>query len=56
MVKKDFDVQVIPAREPVFVDTVDAIPKKRVAAYCRVSTDEEQQQTSFNYRLSIIPS
>ena len=51
MVKKDFDVQVIPAREPVFVDTVDAIPKKRVAAYCRVSTDEEQQQTSFELQV-----
>lgn len=30
--------------------TID-IPKKKVAAYCRVSTDNEEQQTSYKYQI-----
>lgn len=40
--KRNFDVEVIPARK-AFPDGSDETPKKRVAAYCRVSTEEEAQ-------------
>ena len=38
--RKEFEVQVIPATKGVTPPGEDA-PVKRVAAYCRVSTDEE---------------
>lgn len=42
------NVTVIPASVNRFTDTPLAIPQKRkVAAYARVSTDEEEQQTSY---------
>lgn len=50
-IPKNFDVQIIPAKNPVFVDTVDEIPRKRVAPYCRVSTEEEAQATSFELQV-----
>lgn len=49
--KKAFDVKVIPAKNPVMEDEVDLLPKKRVAAYCRVSTDEEAQATSYDLQV-----
>ena len=49
--KKAFDVKVIPAKNPVVEDEVDLLPKKRVAAYCRVSTDEEAQATSYDLQV-----
>ncbi len=47
----DYCVQVIPAKNPVYVDTVEELPKKRVAAYCRVSTEEEAQASSFELQV-----
>lgn len=44
--RRNYEVEVIPARKNVLDKTPDA-PKKRVAAYCRVSTDEEEQGSSF---------
>ena len=42
-------VTVIPATIPLFQqDIFDPINKRRVAAYARVSTDTEEQETSFN--------
>lgn len=44
--KQNFDVEVIPAIVGVTPEGEDP-PIKRVAAYCRVSTDEEAQASSF---------
>ena len=43
---KVFDVEVIKATVGITQEGVDA-PYKRVAAYCRVSTDQEAQSTSY---------
>jgi len=48
--RKEFEVQVIPATKGVTPPGEDA-PVKRVAAYCRVSTDEEVQSTSFDLQV-----
>ena len=45
MVSKN--VMVIPARQRIIVNNEDEKPKIRVAAYCRVSTDSEEQETSY---------
>lgn len=44
------NVMVIPARRQVgnTVRQQDAKPKLRVAAYCRVSTDSDEQATSYD--------
>ena len=42
---KTFQVEVIPAKKLSPKET-DETPKLRVAAYCRVSTDEEEQESS----------
>ena len=48
--RKKFEVKVIPAT--IGVDVPGEEPrKKRVAAYCRVSTDEEAQATSFDLQV-----
>ena len=48
--RQEFEVQVIPATKGV--TPPGEIPKaKRVAAYCRVSTDEEAQATSFDLQV-----
>lgn len=48
--RKEYDVQVIPATKGV--TPPGETPKaKRVAAYCRVSTDEEAQSTSFELQV-----
>lgn len=48
--RQEFEVQVIPATKGVAVPGEP--PKaKRVAAYCRVSTDEEAQSTSFELQV-----
>ena len=49
-VRKEFEVQVIPASKGVTPPGEEA-PIKRVAAYCRVSTDEEAQSTSFDLQV-----
>lgn len=49
-VRKEFDVQVIPATKGMIVQGEQA-PLKKVAAYCRVSTDEEAQATSFELQV-----
>lgn len=49
--RKEFEVQVIPATKGVTPPGEDA-PVKRVAAYCRVSTDEEAQSTSFDLQVN----
>ena len=48
--RRNYEVEVIPARKNVPDKTPDA-PKKRVAAYCRVSTDEEEQESSFELQV-----
>lgn len=49
-VRKEFEVQVIPATKGV-TQPGEAKKAKRVAAYCRVSTDEEAQTTSFDLQV-----
>ncbi len=44
--RQQFEVEVIPATKGVVLPG-EAIPIKKVAAYCRVSTDEEAQASSF---------
>ena len=42
-------VMVIPARRQVGNNiNIDEQPKLRVAAYCRVSTDSDEQATSYD--------
>lgn len=48
--RKEFEVQVIPATKGVTQPGEDP-PAKRVAAYCRVSTDEDAQATSFDLQV-----
>ena len=49
--KRDFEVQVIPATKQM-TPTGDTDPVRRVAAYCRVSTDEDAQATSFDLQVN----
>lgn len=52
------NITVIPARRRVGNTAKDSeIPKLRVAAYCRVSTDSDEQATSYEAQVeqSIIP-
>lgn len=44
-------VTCIPAKRSV-VSNANEYPQKRVAAYCRVSTEEEEQQSSFENQVS----
>jgi site-specific DNA recombinase len=48
------NVTVIPARKRIGNSAkAEELPKLRVAAYCRVSTDSEEQATSYEaHRLS----
>ena len=48
--RKQYDVQVIPATKGITPSGEEA-PAKRVAAYCRVSTDEDAQATSFDLQV-----
>lgn len=47
---RTFQVEVIPAKKLSPKET-DETPKLRVAAYCRVSTDEEEQESSFELQV-----
>lgn len=47
---KTFQVEVIPAKKLSLKES-DERPKIRVAAYCRVSTDEEEQESSFELQV-----
>ena len=49
-VRKEYEVQVIPATKGV-TPPGETAPLKRVAAYCRVSTDEDAQATSFDLQV-----
>lgn len=49
-VRKEYEVQVIPATKGV-ISPGEIAPLKRVAAYCRVSTDEDAQATSFDLQV-----
>lgn len=49
-VRKEYEVQVIPATKGV-TPLGETAPLKRVAAYCRVSTDEDAQATSFELQV-----
>lgn len=42
-------MQYIPPKEELFLD--EDQPKLRVCAYCRVSTDEEAQQSSYELQV-----
>ena len=48
--RRNFEVEVIPARKAM-PDGAPEAPKKRVAAYCRVSTEEEAQASSFELQV-----
>ena len=48
---KTYDVKVIPATIGVVTET-EKPPKKRVAAYCRVSTDQEAQESSLEEQMA----
>ena len=48
---KTYDVKIIPATVGVMAETEEP-PKKRVAAYCRVSTDQEAQETSLEEQMA----
>lgn len=48
---KKFEVQVIPATKGTVLPG-EVAPKKRTAAYCRVSTDEEAQASSFELQVA----
>lgn len=48
--RKEYEVQVIPATKGV-TSSGEKAPLKRVAAYCRVSTDEDAQATSFDLQV-----
>ena len=48
--RKEFEVQIIPATKGVVAPGEEA-PVKRVAAYCRVSTDEDAQATSYELQV-----
>ena len=50
-IKKNYDVQIIPAKAPSCPDSENELPKIRVGAYCRVSTDEEAQASSFELQV-----
>ena len=46
-------VMVIPARKSTAATkTLEARPKLKVAAYCRVSTEQEEQQNSYQVQIS----
>lgn len=47
---KTYEVKIIPATIGVVMETEEP-PKKRVAAYCRVSTDQEAQETSLEEQI-----
>lgn len=47
---RTFDVEVIPAKK-LFPKETKEKTKCRVAAYCRVSTDEEEQESSFELQV-----
>ena len=47
---RTFEVEVIPAKK-LLPKIIDQQPKIRVAAYCRVSTDEEEQESSFELQV-----
>jgi site-specific DNA recombinase len=44
-------VTVIPARKHALKSKDEEKPKLRVAAYCRVSTDSEEQATSYEAQI-----
>ena len=44
-------VTVLPARKHIRKDSDEEKPKLRVAAYCRVSTDSEEQATSYDTQI-----
>ena len=49
------NVMVIPARRQVGNNVKKADqPKLRVAAYCRVSTDSDEQETSYEAQVNVV--
>ena len=45
------NITVIPARKHIRADESEEKPKLRVAAYCRVSTDSDEQATSYEAQI-----
>ena len=45
------NVTVIPAKKTIGSQKPTEVQKKRVAAYCRVSTDSEEQETSYDMQI-----
>ena len=44
-------VTVIPAKKIIGSQKPTEVQKKKVAAYCRVSTDSEEQETSYDMQI-----
>lgn len=45
------DATIIPATKKVTADNTDKYHQLRVAAYCRVSTEQEEQQNSYQVQI-----
>lgn len=45
------EVTMIPATKIISADTTDKYHQLRVAAYCRVSTEQEEQQNSYQVQI-----
>ena len=45
------EVTMIPATKKVNTENVDKYHQIRVAAYCRVSTEQEEQQNSYQVQI-----
>ena len=48
--RRNYEVEVIPAKKAIPNNASEA-PKRRIAAYCRVSTEEEEQESSFELQV-----
>ena len=48
--RRNYEVEVIPAKKAIPNNAAEA-PKRRIAAYCRVSTEEEEQESSFELQV-----
>ena len=52
MISLASNVTVIPAKKTIGTQkTTDKVQKTRVAAYCRVSTDSDEQETSYETQI-----
>ena len=48
------NITVIPAKKTIQVETQKQVQKIRMAAYCRVSTDQDEQLSSYENQVRYI--